>query len=248
MNRLDFITLLGGATIAPEVEGWHEDGHDDRLSIGNSDMRSLQSVTFDATNLVLKGDDGNKRAWLTTDGDPVTLYYFTTPSFMSASPQNLDRWRAHMRESTAERNGAIVEVEPRTINGCAAIHDITKIPQTPFGMGYLGCVTLPFRDFGYMVAVACPERGITGMRDTAIFSELIQKGEVTLVEEGNPIGWMEDPYDPSVETPPGRNRSDDAKYDARFPDHPLSRVRHLLRQIESTLRLSGEVKGKATDW
>jgi hypothetical protein len=209
-------------------------------------MRSLDSVTFDANGLVPQGDDGNRRLWLTGDGNPVTLYYFSKPSPMSASPQNLDRWRAEMRESSIRRKGAIIEVELRTLDGCAAIHDIAKVPQTPFGMGYLGCVTLPFRDFGYMVAVACRERGITGMRDTAIFAELIRKGEVKLGDgSDHPVGWMQDPYDPSVATPPGRNRSDDERYDARFPDHPLSRVRQLLRQIESMLSLSDEAKGEA---
>jgi hypothetical protein len=208
-------------------------------------MRSLDSVTFDVTGLVPQGDDGNQRLWLTGEGNPVTLYYFTKPSPMGASPQTLDLWRARMRESSGRGNGAIIEVELRIIDGCAAFHEITKVPQIPFGMGYLGSVSLPFRDFGYMITAAFRERGVTGMRDTAIFGELMQKGEVKL-EEGaeQAVGWMADPYDPLVKTPPGRNRSDDAQYDTRFPNHPLSQLRRLLRQIEATLKVSGEVKGE----
>ena len=210
-------------------------------------MRSLDSVTFDANGLVLQGDEGNRRVWHTADGNPVTLYHFTKPSPMAAVPQNLDQWRARSRSSARESNGALIEVELRNLDGCAAVHDISKTPQIPFGMGYLGCIMLPFRDFGFMVTVACRETGLTGQRDTTIFAELMQTGEVKF-EEGSqqPLGWMADPYDPSIATPPGRNRSDEEKYDARFPDHPLSQVRRWLRQIENSLRLSDEVKDAAT--
>ena len=165
---------------------------------------------------------------------------------MNASASTLDQWRARCRDSATQSRGAIIEVELRTLDGCAAIHDIMKVPQIPFGMGYLGCISLPFREFGFMITVACKERGTTGARDTSIFAELLQKDEVRF-EDGKdqPIGWMQDPYDPAVKTPPGRNRSDDELYDARFPDHPLSQVRGLLRRIETTLRLSDEVKGAA---
>jgi hypothetical protein len=37
-------------------------------------------------------------------------------------------------------------------------------------------------------------------------------------------GWAADLYDPSLRTEPLRNISEDEKYDAKFPDHSLSRV------------------------
>jgi len=212
-------------------------------------MRSLDSLSFDTAGLALRGDEGNARVWTADAGDPVTLYYFTKPSPMSAAARNLDHWRARAREGVVQRRGAIIEVEMRAVDGCAAIREIVKVPQAPFGMGYLGSLMLPFRDFGYMITIAAPERGITGQRDTAIIGELMQKGEVRF-EDGSeqPIGWMTDPYDPAVATPPGRNRSDDAAYDERFPDHPLSRVRRWLLRVESTLRIADEVKSETADW
>jgi hypothetical protein len=211
-------------------------------------MPSLDSFGFDPAGLAPQGDDGNARSWLTSDGDPVTLYYFAKPSPMSASPANLDAWRARVRSSVGESGGALVEIEPLDFGGCTAIREIVKVPQTPFGMGYLGSLVLPFRDFGFMFTIAAPERGVTGQRDTLVLGELIQQGEVRF-EDGaeQPIGWMADPYDPTVKTPPGRNRSDDAAYDARFPNHPLSRVRHLLRRVVITSWLT-DVAGETTEW
>jgi len=40
------------------------------------------------------------------------------------------------------------------------------------------------------------------------------------------------------------NLSEDKQYDARFPDHPLSRLRKLLDHLESTLRVTDELKSK----
>jgi len=211
-------------------------------------MPSLDSITFDTAGLVLQGDEGNTRVWQTADGDPVTLYYFNNPSPLRAAPGDLDRWRAQSRASVGPRGGAMIEVGLVTLDGVGALREIVKVPQNPTGMGYLGSLMMPFRDFGCMIAVACRERGTTGMRDTMIFATLMQKGEISLPSgAGQPAGWMADPYDPAIATPPGRNRADDPQYDAIFPDHPLSRLRRMLGQIAGTVRIADEVKREAAD-
>ncbi len=55
--------------------------------------------------------------------------------------------------------------------------------------------------------------------------------------------WGADLYDPNLRTEPLRNISEDETYDARFPDHPLSRVRRLIRH--TTLIVVPEVKAAA---
>ena len=116
-------------------------------------------------------------------------------------------------------------------------------------MGYLGSLMLPFGAFGFMLSIAARERGTTGMRDTLVLMKLMQSGVVRFPEGADqPAGWMADPYDPAIATPPGRNLSDDPEYDAIFPDHPLARVRRTLARIEATMRLAAELKGEAADW
>ncbi len=89
-----------------------------------------------------------------------------------------------------------------------------------------------------MVSVACLERGITGTRDTAIFVRLLDAGDVEFAAGAQqPTNWMGDPYDPSIAGPPARNRAD-----ALFQDHPLSRVRRLLRQIGNAFGISEQAK------
>ena len=41
------------------------------------------------------------------------------------------------------------------------------------------------------------------MRDTAVSTMLMQKGEVRFADGADqPTGWMADPYDPSITAPP----------------------------------------------
>jgi hypothetical protein len=204
-------------------------------------MRGLNCITFDTTDLTLQPDEKNTRVWLTAVGDMVTLNALSRPLDFSANPAELESIRARSRAQIARYRGAIVEVELCTIGGLAAVREILKIPQTPTGMGYLGSFTLPWRDGAYLLSVACQERGVTGMRDTAILARLMQSGEVSF-ERGKdqPENWMQDPYDPSIVGPPARNRADDESYDSLFPEHPLSQVRHLLRQIGGSFQLASD--------
>ena len=41
--------------------------------------------------------------------------------FATAQPVNLDRWRAARRDVAKQDDGAVIEVEAVTIDGCAAI-------------------------------------------------------------------------------------------------------------------------------
>jgi hypothetical protein len=202
-------------------------------------MRGLNAVVFDTKNLRLQSDDGGTRVWVSDAGDTVTLYYLTKRQSLRAVPEELGSIRAASRLQAARYGGAIVEVDLRTLGGTAVVREIVKVPQSPAGMGYLGSFMIPLVDCGYFLSVAAREKGVTGMRDTAIFAKLMQSGEVAFGEDGeSPKNWMGDPYDPSIVGVPARNRADDAAYDSLFPDHPLSRVRVLLQQIETSLRIS----------
>jgi hypothetical protein len=60
----------------------------------------------------------------------------------------------------------------------------------------------------------------------------MSEGELTL--EGYESSWAQDPYDPTycgVDRSTLRYLSDDEMYDAKFPDHPLSKVRRELNRL-----------------
>jgi len=202
-------------------------------------MQALDAVGFDASHLTLRGDEGNTRVWASQFGDLVTLCYFAKPLPFRAVTEALDTIRAQSRRQAARQGGAIIEVELCVVGGIGAIREILKAPQKPAGMGYLGSLTIPLDNGAYSVFVACRETGITGMRDTAVFSRLLRSGEVKFADgAGQPANWMNDPYDAALNGPLARNRADDETYDALFPEHPLSRLRVLLRQIGSSFTIA----------
>ena len=61
------------------------------------------------------------------------------------------------------------------------------------------------------------EEGVTGQRDAMIMAML-----------GAQIDWMEDPYDKSFTKGIRMNKSEDKKYDDKFPYHPLTQARKFL--------------------
>jgi hypothetical protein len=208
-------------------------------------MRSLASATFETKELVLEGERGNLRQWHTTDGDLVILQYFDKPPNINASLDDIEALRAGYRAVAARAGGAALEIEVISVDDCRGVRLILKVPQAPAGMVYIGSLTLPFRDFSYVVRVQCAEGSLSGIRDTTILAELINTGEVKFDEDQTqPTGWWTDPYNPLVGEPPARNLSELPRYDARFPNHALSRLRRILPRIEATLRLAEDVKAE----
>jgi hypothetical protein len=137
---------------------------------------------------------------------------------------------------------AIIEVEAPIVQGRRSVRAILKVPQQPTGMSYLGSLTLPFRDFSYVLKVGCVERGTTGVRDAMIADQCMKDGTVSVSPDGRIEGWMADPYDASVRAPLMRNRAEAREYDAQFPEHPLTRARRVLDHIQGTVTIGSDLR------
>ena len=177
---------------------------------------------------------GRTRRWRNDVGDQLSLDFFDVPPDLPSPPSNIEPVRALYRQQLGA-SGGIVQVDAVVASGVPAVLAVFKFPQSPTGMTYLGAITIPFRDCSFVIKWQCPERGITGVRDTAVFALVAPPLDD---ETSLPLGWAADPYDPSHHSAIVRNRSDDVEWDARFPEHPLSRLRSYLRTVDS-LRLSG---------
>jgi len=98
-----------------------------------------------------------------------------------------------------------------------------------------------------VIKVQCAEHGVTGMREAVVLDGMLGSGRIKLEDfprgdkSGKVPGWMQDPYGPTIESPLLRNPAEDEQYDAQFPDHPLSRMRSVLRSVQSSLRLPPEI-------
>lgn len=203
----------------------------------------VDSIRFDTAGFTFQREGDNTRVWLTPDGDPVGLFHFAIKPDIPAALDSIDALRAFSRSATAAAGGAIIEVETVSVDRSLALRQIIKVPQQPHGMTYVGSILLPFRDFSFVIKVHGQERGTTGVRDAVVLDESFGDGRVQVDAESKTLrGWMQDPYDPAVHDGFSRNLAESAEYDARFPNHPLSRLRRTLAHLQRTIQVGDDVR------
>jgi hypothetical protein len=206
-------------------------------------MPSLASVRFADSGFRFQGERDGARIWHTEAGDGIGLYYFALKPDIDADLRSIDKVRQAFRSKVAAAGAAIIAVDTITTDGCLAIRHIIKVPQRPHGMTYIGALLLPFCDFSFVVKAQCQEHGTTGIRDAVVLEEAFRDGRTSVEPDGITLtGWMQDPYDPAIRDGFHWNLSEAREYDARFPNHPLSRLRRLLAHLEATLQVENEVR------
>jgi hypothetical protein len=206
-------------------------------------MPTLEDVSFETASFSYRGERDGVQVWLTPAEDPVGLFLFPIPPDIGADVSDLRALREFYRSSHAAVGTVVIALDAVDVDGCRSVRLITKIPQQPSGMTYIGSLTIPFRDFSFVLKVEAREHGTTGIRDTLVANELMDAGIVTIdVEAGDLRGWTQDPYDATLRDGPYPNLSESEAYDTRFPDHPLSRVRPLLRHLSQSVTVSDRVR------
>ena len=104
--------------------------------------------------------------------------------------------------------------------GLQRVQLLLKVPQKAGGFMYQGAVTVPFRDFSFVVRVQCHEYGTTGIREAILFDRQLKAAEKPNLQR---------PTEPF----PGWN-PDAPENDQAFPQHPVSRLRPILKRIQDT--------------
>jgi len=201
------------------------------------------AISFNETGFSRQGEHDGVPIWITPGGDGLGLFHYPIPPDIGADLRSVDSVRAFYRESIRESGLGVIEIDTVVVDGITAIRTLFKIAQEPAGRTYLGALTLPFQRFSYVLKVQCEERGITGMRDTLVLTNLMQSGETSIdAATGALAGWLDDPYDRHEAGPMTRNRSERPEFDSQFPDHPLSRARNVLDHLERTVIVDDEIK------
>jgi hypothetical protein len=209
-------------------------------------MNPLECLTFTIPDLTAGEGDHGECIWYTREGDGIGLYHFAFAPDLPRPLDVVDELRLALSRNASASGAAIVEADVIQVDGCKAVRQCVKLRQPQSGMVYIGAITLPFRDFSFVLKIQCAERGMTGMREAYVVSEKLESGEIHPSADGKSmIGWMKDPYDTARTSGLARTLADDGKYDERFPDHPLSRARRFLSTVEATLRVSDATKAAA---
>jgi hypothetical protein len=208
-------------------------------------MLSLDSLTFDNSELALERDEAGVRHWRTGEGDLLIVNFYNLPPDFPVDARCIDDLRHFYRESHAPLGMGLIEAEHVGGSERLWIRTIFKKSENP-GMTYVGAITIPFRDCSFTVTCVCFEHGMTGLRDSIVLNEWLSGRRESLATPGETIRsmiereWVQDLYDSTIKTGVLRNVSEDEKYDERFPKHPLSRLRRILNFLQTSIVLKVE--------
>jgi hypothetical protein len=188
----------------------------------------------------LRHQDGLVATYGNEADEMLSLNYFPKVPDIAADVSDARALRTFYRAAAESGQVAMLEVDPARLAGLPAVRTILKARLEPRGFAFIGSYTLPFSDHSFVIKIQCVERGITGIREAAVM--LMEPSAIEVDEAtGKLVGWEQDPYEPSHRSAFMRSQADDPKYDTAFPDHPLSKVRHYLREIASELEVSPSV-------
>lgn len=194
-----------------------------------SSAPSIDSLKFETHDWTFHGEmePGQMRLWETADEDAVVLNYFGIPPDLPVARTFTEIFEMYA-VGLAAAGGKIVECASVKFAGCDAIRLLFKVPQQPAGLMYQAAVTVPFRDFSFVIKIQCSEQGTTGVREAVLLNQRLKAGEKPNNDQsGKPFpDW----------------NPDAAEFDAMFPTHPVSRVRRLLLEIENSATLAEEIR------
>lgn len=151
----------------------------------------LRRVSLKLPGWTEKTPSGEMRIWRHSDGDVLSLAAVAgsldLPSFDDI--QGLQR-----RCRAAAENAGAGLIEARTSSGNlgAAVEYIYKRLEIP-AYHFTCMMLIPCREASLVWTVVCSERGLTGVREAVVATELLQTGRLTI--EGYERSWARDPYD-----------------------------------------------------
>ena len=197
---------------------------------GGGGKPSLDAVRFDTTGYAAQGEPqpGKVRVWHTPEGDGLGVYFFPVPPDLPANAGSVEELAEFYRRLLGDSGGKLVELRVVVTGACPAVRSILSVPQQPSGRTYVGSVTVPFRDFSFVIKCQCAEGGPTGLKEAVLFDRSRAADEPMKIEGGrfHIPGW--DPDDPT--------------HDAEFSDHPVARLRRVLDHVAGSLVVAGEVR------
>jgi hypothetical protein len=209
-------------------------------------MASVDSLTFDLTDCELVQQGDSERIWVSSDQVAHRLTFGRGAIYWPFDLTDPEAAREFYKRECEQNAGVMLEMEVVTAAGAEGLSGVFKyrspIPDS-LGMCYVGILWLAFRDCRFQVNVEALETGTTGLRECAVV--VIERDDWPMEPQGSiPIVNSQADLDALYRKARVRRLpSDDAKYDASFPQHPLSLVRARLARVIATARFAPDAAG-----
>jgi len=192
-------------------------------------MTSINNINFSYDGYESQGEQesGRVRVWFTPDGDKLSLHFFPLVPDLPQDAESADQIKLFYQSMLGDSGAKVVETSIISIDECAAVQVIISMPQQPSGRFYIASVTLPFRDFSYVLKVQCAEHGTTGIKEAILGQRSMEEGK-TSISDGKieVLDW----------------NPDSEEYDTEFPNHPIARARLVLGQVQQSVTLTNTAK------
>lgn len=204
---------------------------------GSTEKVRVPGITFDTSGWKHQALSESEEKWTDDNQDVITLTYGANNDPLLKNPQEGDLRKARSAE-LSEKGAGIIELDVLELGKQPAVRCIYKEKQDPVGVQYTGQLVLPQADGKlYSIVVMAPEGGMTGMREAVVMDKLLGAKEIKVNDKTGEIsGWLSNPYNADDKSRLVRNKAEDPKYDAEFPDHPLSRTRSIMKRIEQSVQ------------
>lgn len=197
-----------------------------------------RAIDLDTAGWYLRHAAERRLLWGNTLGDTIQLDVDPEPG----RPWPIERMRDLLRDEAARANGALLSVESASLQGVPMLRALLKYGKPEGTARFVALLVVHGRRCCASIRIECGVASPIGAREAAVRARLIAAGELPApAPGGSPAGWAEDPYAPGHRAPVLRDRSDDERHDADFPDHALSRLRRYVAHVEATARLSPAV-------
>jgi len=182
--------------------------------------------------------NGNMRIWNDTEGNALSLNGVPNHDISRLASDPAWDARGWARELAEDRPAGLIEADRVPGPAGSAVRLIYKRLELPAYI-YTGMFIFPANGVDMVWTVVAGERDLTGEREAIVTKELFDQGKLKTIGDYE-RSWAQDPYDPDysgVDRSLLRFISDDESYDQQFPQHPLSLVRQVLRDLPKCMKL-----------
>ncbi|GLY49146.1 hypothetical protein [Lentzea sp. NBRC 102530] len=180
-------------------------------------------ISFDTTGF----RQLDQNTWQHQSGDQARLTYYGLVPDLPAGLDDLPKLRHDLALVHGE-TGCLIEAHVVQLGGTQALLRIIKmpLPNQPNGQVFVASFTIPKEASSAVLQLGAVERGMTGTREAVLAAEI-----------GFENWAMQHPYAPELQGVLPFHAGDDPRHDARFPDHPLTRVRAWAHHVVRTARV-----------
>lgn len=185
-------------------------------------------LSFDTSGLV-PSEDG----WY----DPATGDQFWVShsrcAYLAVPLDDVGAVRRELVETVLHRRAGVVEAFIVGVDSLPGLLYVVKVPKAdaPQGLTFMASIVVPRANSYAMVCGAFAEGPVTGAREAIVLQELLAAGELSSRM------WPPHPYAPDLEPGIPYNIADEIRWDERFSDHPLTRLRRWVAGVTPTIRV-----------